>query len=62
MSNKENAALTVAAIRHFAENPEALENFESYLSQHYDIWLTKYANTPDGLTAELSHFAHIRED
>ncbi len=62
MSNKENAALIVAAIRHFAENPEALENFESYLTQHYDIWLTKYANTPDGLTAELSHFAHIGED
>lgn len=62
MSNKENAALTVAAIRRFAENPEALENFESYLTQHYDIWLTKYANTPDGLTAELSHFAHIGED
>lgn len=61
MTNEENAKLTVEAIRHFAKNPESLDNFESYLSRHYDTWMKKYAHDPDGLTAELTHFAHIGE-
>lgn len=59
--NQENARRTAKAIRLLAENPGALDNFESYLSQHYDVWLEKFASTPEGLTAELEHFANIEE-
>ena len=47
------------AIRKFAENPAALENFELYLNRHFDIWFKKYANTPDGLTSEFYQFSTI---
>ena len=61
MTNQENAVLTCKAIKELANNEAALDNLQSYLTQHYDIWLEKYARTPDGLTAELTHFAHIEE-
>ena len=56
---KEIAEQTAKAIKQLAENPGALDNFESYLAQHYDIWVKKYANTPDGLTDELTRFSNI---
>ena len=45
------------AIRAIAANAEALDNLESYLSFHFSAWLTKYANTPEGITDELQQFA-----
>lgn len=61
MTNKENAVLTCKAIKELANNEAALENLQSYLTQHYDVWLQKYASTPDGLTTELIQFANMGE-
>ena len=39
----ENEAAEVAnAIRHFAQHPDALDDFESYLSISFDKWLEKF--------------------
>ena len=60
MNNNEKLAKEFcAAIRTFAENPERLENFESYLSHHFDVWMETYANTPEKLTAEVKRFAEM---
>lgn len=48
------------AIKTLAEKPANLDNLESYLSQHFDEWLTKYARTPEELTAEMKSFAEMR--
>lgn len=53
------AAQICGAIRTFSERPEALNNFESYLSYCFPGWWEKWANTPDGLAAELQHFANM---
>lgn len=59
----ENEAAEVAnAIRHFAQNPEAIDNFESYISIHFDKWLEKWASTPGGFASELTHFSHIYDE
>ena len=47
------------AIRIFAEHPERVDNFESYLSFHFKAWLEEYANTPEKIAAEMLHFANI---
>jgi hypothetical protein len=47
------------AILAFAEDREALENFESYLSYHFDVWMKKYACTPCGLCTEFNNFAQM---
>ena len=47
------------AIRELANKPENLQNLESYLSWHFDKWMEKYANTPDGIVAEMSNFAQM---
>ena len=47
------------SIRALAENEERLDNMRSYLSRHFDKWLEKYANTPDGIVSELYRFADI---
>lgn len=49
----------ITAIKSFNENPDALENFESYLNIHFVTWCEKYANTPDGFISELNHFSKI---
>lgn len=54
---KDQAAIVAAALRTFAERPENIDNFESYLSQHFEIWLEKYANTPENIAAELVNFS-----
>lgn len=51
------AKILAEAIRRFNERPEALENFESYIGAHFDIWLKNWANTPDGLAHEFEHFS-----
>lgn len=53
------AAIIAEAIKHMAETPEALENFEMYLSTHFPAWLEKYAGTPGNMAAELNMFAHM---
>ena len=46
------------AIKKMAES-EALENFESYLSYHFDIWLKKYAYDVNGIVSEVKQFSEI---
>ena len=53
------AADFISAIKAIANNPENLDNFESYLSQHFAVWLEKYANTPDSIAAEMRAFAEM---
>lgn len=48
------------AIVEMANSENALANFESYLSQHFEKWVKKYANDMEGLTYELESFAQIR--
>ena len=61
---KENQFATEAeimknAILAFAEDREALENFECYLSHHFDAWMKKYARTPDEMCGEFKNFAEM---
>ena len=49
----------VKAIKTLAEKPDNLDNFECYLSHHFDVWMEKYANTPENLTAEIKMFAEM---
>ena len=60
--NKENelcAKAFVNAIKELASNQKKLDNLENYLSEHFDIWMEKYANTPEGIIYELKGFAEI---
>lgn len=47
------------AIRMFAEKPDNIDNFESYLSYHFDVWMEKYASDSEGLVSEMKHFAEM---
>ena len=47
------------AIQALANNEDALSNLECYLSMHFDIWLQKFASTPESFVAEMNSFAHI---
>ena len=40
-------------------NEDALDNLKYYLSMHFDVWMQKFASTPESITAELNSFAHI---
>ena len=53
------AAVFVAAIKTIAEKPANLDNLESYLSYHFAEWLSKYANSPENIAAEMGHFANM---
>lgn len=53
------AADFVEAIKTIAGKPENLNNLESYLTYHFPEWLEKYANTPEGLAAEMKEFANM---
>ena len=53
------AANFVNAIKIIANKPENLDNLESYLSYHFSEWLEKFANTPEGIAAEMREFAEI---
>lgn len=57
MDNEKLAKRFCEAIMLFAENPENLDNFECYLSHHFDVWLKKWANTPENITFEFQNFA-----
>lgn len=54
------AAEVARALRNFANNEEAIENFESYLSYCFGAWVEKYASDPDGIAAELLSFSVIQ--
>ena len=57
--NEEYAKVFIEAIKMFAEKQDNLDNLESYLSHHFDVWMEKYANTPEGLVYELKNFAEM---
>jgi hypothetical protein len=58
-NNATEAAAVANAIKEIASKPQNLENLESYLSMHFTAWLEKFANTPDGMAAELKAFAEM---
>ena len=55
------AADFVEAIKRLSENPQNLENLQSYLEQHFPLWLKRYANTPEDMAAEMLSFANIEQ-
>lgn len=63
MANKKTyekeAAEFCKAIKRLAENPDSLENLESYLSGHFQFWLEKFADNPGNISAELAAFAEM---
>lgn len=56
---EEEAADFCKAIKRLAENPDSLENLESYLSGHFQSWLEKFANKPENIAAELAAFTEM---
>ena len=59
MSNAECAKVFVDAIRKLAKKPENIDNLESYLSNHFDIWMKVFAGTPETLAFEMEQFAEM---
>lgn len=59
MDNEKNAMIIYDAIRKFNENPEALNNFVSYLITHFDTWMEEFVKNPDGLAAEFKMFSEM---
>ena len=57
--NEEYASIFVNAIKELASKQENLDNLESYLSNHFDIWMEKFANTPSAIATELKCFAEM---
>lgn len=58
----QNEARQVAdAVRELATHPDALDNFELYLSHNFGEWLGRFANTPESMAGELREFASIHE-
>lgn len=58
MKHEKHAAQFCAAIKRLSEKPENLSTLECYLSHHFATWLEKFANTPEGIAAELDAFAN----
>lgn len=56
---QETAAVFVEAIKTISTKPANLDNLESYLSHHFPEWLSKYANTPENIAAEMRDFAKM---
>ena len=53
------AADFVGAIKLIATKPDNLDNLESYLSQHFPEWVSRWANSPEDLAAEMKEFARM---
>ena len=49
----------MAAIKEIAGKPQNLDNLESYLTNHFPEWLSKHANTPESMAAEMREFAEM---
>lgn len=60
MTKKENAAIIIESIKRFSENPEALENFESYLIHNFDAFYLRIKQEPENITKELEYFSNIK--
>lgn len=54
-----NATAFIKAIKTIAAKEKNLNNLECYLLYHFPVWLEKYANTPEKITAELKAFAEM---
>ncbi len=59
INNERLAKEFIEAIKAMAEKPENMDNFESYLSMHFDEWMEKYAYDPESLTSEVKLFSKI---
>ena len=59
MNNKECAKKFVDAIKEIANKPNNLDNLESYLSHHFDVWMEKFADMPEKLVTEMKNFAEM---
>lgn len=59
LNNQECAEKLTKAIKKMGESPEALNNFECYLTYHFDKWLEKFANTPESLAFEFEQFSQM---
>lgn len=55
----EQAETMKKALLAFADHPENIDNFTSYLSNHFENWLAKFANTPEKLAEELFIFSSM---
>lgn len=53
------AADFVGAIKLIAIKPDNLDNLESYLSHHFPEWVSRWANSPEDLAAEMKEFARM---
>ena len=47
------------AIRTMANKPDNIDNLESYLSHHFEIWLKKFARNAGELATEMKNFAEM---
>ena len=59
MKYQNTAKKFTKAIVALAKNEDALDNLELYLANHFDVWMQKFASTPEKMTEELNSFAHI---
>lgn len=57
--NELYAKMVCEAIKELVAKPDNLDNFETYLAYHFDVWMEKFANTPEGLATEIKHFAEM---
>lgn len=57
--HRELAREFVSALKELVNNEKAIDNFEGYLAWHFPAWLEKWAKTPEDITDEMEHFAHI---
>ena len=47
------------ALREFAEKPQNIDNFESYLKYCFIGWKENFANTPEKMIEDMKHFAEM---
>ena len=59
MKYQNTAKRFAEAVVALTNNEDALDNLKYYLSMHFDVWMQKFASTPESITAELNSFAHI---
>lgn len=60
---EEQADRLCNAIRHIANDDNALENFNSYLSYHFDAWLNQYVNNDvENFVSEVENFAYMYDE
>lgn len=46
-------------LREFAEKPQNIDNFESYLENHFIAWERTFANTPKKMIGDMENFAEM---